>query len=171
MQQHEPSPRRLCQAITWVEIPVGRSDLKLAMKQKQRRPPLRDRKTVDAEYGKRLVAEIDTRLREQRHGEAERATLFVRRRELAQAKPRRGRRVATGKFIAEAAIATRTSRRTIYRDLARADELSVPLLEKIRGTSLDHGNQLDALCKLPPEKRKRLVERAANGEEIEVPAS
>jgi hypothetical protein len=39
-------------------------------------------------------------------------------------------------------------------------------LNKIKGTSLDKGNELDALAALPKEKREELVERAAAGENV-----
>lgn len=55
------------------------------------------------------------------------------------------------RFTADAVEKTGRSERTIQRDAARGSKIES--LEKVVGTSLDNGNELDALAKLPLSKR------------------
>lgn len=57
------------------------------------------------------------------------------------------------------------SRQTAARDLKRAKNLG-ETLDKVAGTSLAAGNELDALAALPEAERNALVERAAAGEAV-----
>ena len=75
-----------------------------------------------------------------------------------------GRRQELG-FAAETAALTGESVRSIQRHLARADALGDDL-ERIKGTSLDKGTEMDALLKLSEPKRIELIERAVAGEKV-----
>lgn len=66
-------------------------------------------------------------------------------------------------FAAETAAVTGESKSQINRHLARAEALGDDL-DKVTGTSLDKGVELDALKAMPPEKRAPLIERAQAGE-------
>ena len=52
------------------------------------------------------------------------------------------------------------------RDVTRGEALGEDVLAKVARTSLDKGEELDALAKLPEEKRDALIERAAAGEKV-----
>ena len=66
-------------------------------------------------------------------------------------------------FIDDAAAKTGKGRSTVACDAARGKLLD---LEQVIRTSLDRGDELDALATLPDEERKALVKRAAAGEKI-----
>ena len=51
------------------------------------------------------------------------------------------------------------------RHLARAEAIGDDL-ERVTGTSLDKGVELDALAKLPEPERKDLIDRAEAGEQV-----
>lgn len=68
-------------------------------------------------------------------------------------------------FAASTASLTGESVRSIQRHLARADALGDDL-DKVTGTSLDKGVELDALIKLPEPARRELVGRAQSGEKV-----
>lgn len=68
-------------------------------------------------------------------------------------------------FAAETAELTGENKRTVNRQLARAEALGDDL-HRIAGTSLDKGVELDALKDLPDEERKELIEKAVKGEEV-----
>lgn len=68
-------------------------------------------------------------------------------------------------FAADTAAVSGQSKRDINRDLARADALG-PDLDRIVGTSLDKGVELDALKAMPEPERKELIDRAAAGEKV-----
>ncbi|TAK50258.1 MAG: hypothetical protein EPO23_03365 [Xanthobacteraceae bacterium] len=55
---------------------------------------------------------------------------------------------------------------TIRRDVHRGEALGAEVLARVARTSLDKGEELDALTKLSPERRDRLVEKAAAGEKV-----
>lgn len=76
-------------------------------------------------------------------------------------KPTTGR--GNTQFAAETAAVTGESKSQINRHLARAEALGDDL-EKVTGTSLDKGVELDALKAMPPEQRAPLIERAQAGE-------
>lgn len=94
----------------------------------------------------------------QRLSAAERALLIAERRRVANAE-RRGRRTASLDFVKSITASTQLSQSTVYRDLRRFDELGTELLERVQGTELDHGDQLDRLRKLSTEERARVVRR------------
>lgn len=68
-------------------------------------------------------------------------------------------------FATETAKVSGQSRSGIYQHLARADAIGDDL-ERVTGTSLDKGVELDALAKLPETDRKDLIARAEAGEEV-----
>jgi len=68
-------------------------------------------------------------------------------------------------FAASTAAVSGESKRAINQHLARADALGDDL-ERITGTSLDKGVELDALAKLPEPERKDLIDRAEAGENV-----
>ena len=68
-------------------------------------------------------------------------------------------------FAAETAAVTGESKSQINRHIARAEALGDDL-DKVAGTSLDKGVELDALKAMPPEVRAPLIERAQAGEKV-----
>ena len=68
-------------------------------------------------------------------------------------------------FAASTAAATGITKRDINRHLSRAEALG-DTLDRITGTSLDKGVELDALAKLPEPEREVLVSRAQAGEAV-----
>lgn len=102
------------------------------------------------------VAEIDENLARRVLSEAERARMLAERRTLAHGEPSAN----------EIAKETGLSTSTVKRDINRGKALGVETLNKIKGTSLDSGAQMDALAKLPPARRRNLVMRAATGESV-----
>lgn len=68
-------------------------------------------------------------------------------------------------FASEVAEVTGSSKRDVNLKIARARELG-PDINRIVGTSLDKGVEMDALIKLPQDKRAGLIERAASGEQV-----
>lgn len=68
-------------------------------------------------------------------------------------------------FAASTAAVSGESKRSINQHLARADALGDDL-ERIAGTSLDKGVELDALKVMPEPERKELIDRAAAGEKV-----
>lgn len=73
-------------------------------------------------------------------------------------------------FAAETAAVTGESKSQINRHLARAEALGDDL-DKVTGTSLDKGVELDALKAMPPEQRAPLIERAQAGEKVSARAA
>ena len=71
----------------------------------------------------------------------------------------------TKSFAAETAAVTGMTKQAINRHIARADALGDDI-DRLVGTSLDKGVELDALMKLPEPERKELIERAAAGEVV-----
>jgi len=68
-------------------------------------------------------------------------------------------------FASETAAVSGESKRDVNRHLARAEAIGDDL-ERVTGTSLDKGVELDALAKLPEPERKDLIARAEAGEEV-----
>lgn len=73
-------------------------------------------------------------------------------------------------FAAATAAITGESKRSINQHLARAEALGDDL-DRVAGTSLDKGVELDALAKLPEEQRAPLIERAQAGEKVSARAA
>lgn len=68
-------------------------------------------------------------------------------------------------FAAATADASGMTKQAINRHLARAEALGDDL-DKVTGTSLDKGVELDALKAMTPEQRAQLIERAQAGEKV-----
>lgn len=69
------------------------------------------------------------------------------------------------RFTAETAAKTGKSERAVQRDATRADRLGADL-DRIAGTTLDKGAELDALAAMPAPARQAIIERAAGGENV-----
>lgn len=90
-----------------------------------------------------------------------------------------GPKVALGQFGQEpmprfdeaASDATGQSERSVRRDVTRGESLGEDALAKVARTSLDKGDELDALAKLPAEKRLELIKRAAAGDKVSAKTS
>lgn len=63
-------------------------------------------------------------------------------------------------FVADTSGKTGTPERSIRRDATRAKALG-PDLDRVAGTSLDKGAELDALAAMPTADRAPLIQRAA----------
>jgi ParB-like chromosome segregation protein Spo0J len=70
------------------------------------------------------------------------------------------------RFTKATAEATGIGERTVQRDAARGEKLGEDALKKVVGTSLDQGDELDALAKLSEPKRDELIARAAAGKPV-----
>lgn len=68
-------------------------------------------------------------------------------------------------FATSTASVSGESKTAINRHLARSEAIGDDL-ERVTGTSLDKGVELDALAKLPEPERKDLIARAEAGEEV-----
>ncbi len=68
-------------------------------------------------------------------------------------------------FAASTAAAAGMTKQAINQHLSRADALGDDL-DRIHGTSLDKGVELDALKSMPEPERKELIDRAAAGEKV-----
>lgn len=68
-------------------------------------------------------------------------------------------------FAAETEAVSGESKRRINEHLARAEAIGDDL-ERVTGTSLDKGVELDALKAMPEPERKELIDRAAAGEKV-----
>jgi DNA-binding transcriptional regulator YiaG len=56
------------------------------------------------------------------------------------------------RYTKKAATATNTSERTVQREVRRGEKLGEVVLAKVAHTSLDTGEELDSLAKLPEKK-------------------
>jgi ParB family transcriptional regulator, chromosome partitioning protein len=74
-------------------------------------------------------------------------------------------------FAVATAAASGMNSRTIERAAARGEAITTEKLAKIAGTSLDKGVELDALAKIPAEKRDELIDAATRGERVSARAS
>ena len=68
-------------------------------------------------------------------------------------------------FAADTAAVSGESKRDVNRHLARAEAIGDDI-ERVAGTSLDKGVELDALAKMPEPERKELIDRAEAGEKV-----
>ena len=68
-------------------------------------------------------------------------------------------------FAAEVASVTGNSKRDVNLKVARARDLG-PDINRIVGTSLDKGVEMDALISLPAQERESLIARAEAGEKV-----
>jgi N6-adenosine-specific RNA methylase IME4 len=128
-----------------------------------------------------LLAEIDENLIRADLSPAERAMHQVRRKDLyeklhpetkhggdrksgkAKSTRQSGDKIAE-RFTKDAAKKTGKSERSVQRDVERADKITG--LADVVGTSLDAGDELDALAKLPESAQAHLIARAKAGEKV-----
>ena len=68
------------------------------------------------------------------------------------------------RYTADAAKKTGKSERSVQREAARG--AAIPDVAALAGTSLDKGDELDALAKLPADEQHKLAERAKAGEKV-----
>ena len=130
-----------------------------------------------------LLAEIDENLIRADLTPAERASHVGRRKELYEKlhpQTKRGGAPGAGRgkgkkkledgqvgqlpFTKDAAKKTGQSERKIRRDAQRGKDCVV--LDDIAGTSLDKGDEIDALAKLPADEQRELAEKAKSGEKV-----
>ena len=69
-----------------------------------------------------------------------------------------------GSFQEDTAAKTGRSEQSIKQDATRAKH--IPQIEEVIGTSLDKGEELDALAKLAPEAQAPIIARAKAGEKV-----
>jgi N6-adenosine-specific RNA methylase IME4/ParB-like chromosome segregation protein Spo0J len=133
----------------------------------------------DIKADEALLAEIDENLVRAELTSAERAMHVGRRKELyeklhpetktgkAPGKAGGGKKAKSANlasFAEATAKSTGQSKRTVARDSTRAKRVVV--LSDVTGTSLDQGDELDALGKLPENEQRKLAERAKAGEKV-----
>lgn len=121
---------------------------------------------------------IDEALCRKKLSPADEAILTARRKEIyetlhpetkwgvAGGKARQGSATENFSFAESQARASGKTARSVRHAQARGLALGEEILQKVRGTSLDKGDELDALAALPEEKRNALVERALAGERV-----
>lgn len=68
-------------------------------------------------------------------------------------------------FASETAEKIGSAKSTVTRAISRAEALGDDI-QRVTGTSLDSGVELDALAKVDPEQRAELIERAEAGEKV-----
>lgn len=131
-----------------------------------------------AEHLQAELMEIDENLCRAELTASQRASAIKRRRQIWEAlHPNSGNSFSTippdeprgrgrpPEFASETAAAAGMTKQAINQHLARADALGDDL-ERIAGTSLDKGVELDALKAMPEPERKELIDRAAAGEKV-----
>jgi ParB/RepB/Spo0J family partition protein len=125
-----------------------------------------------------LLAEIDENLIRADLTPAERAAHVGRRKELYEKLHPEAKHGAVGRgrkksgqvghsnerFTKDVAKKTGQSERKVRRDATRAKKVVV--LPDIIGTSLDQGEELDALAKLSADEQRKLAEQAKGGENV-----
>jgi hypothetical protein len=67
-------------------------------------------------------------------------------------------------YMWDTAAKTRRSKASVEADATRAKR--IPNVGQLAGTSLDNGEELDALGKLPPDQQATLIDRAKTGENV-----
>jgi ParB-like chromosome segregation protein Spo0J len=124
------------------------------------------------------LREIDENLIRADLTDAERAAHHARRQELHQQKhpetkhggDRKGKKSSgqnghsNERYTKETAPQTGESERTVRRHVARGKKIAN--VADVVGTSLDKGNELDALAKMSPERQSELIEKAKAGEKV-----
>jgi ParB-like chromosome segregation protein Spo0J len=132
---------------------------------------------IDLPGRKGMLAEIDENLIRRDLTDAERAKLTAERKriyeldhpETKHGGDRKGSTRQNGdlkRFTEDTAEKTGRSERSVQRDAARGEALSPEVLDKVKGTVLDKGTELDALARLPEDEQRALAERAKAGEQV-----
>jgi ParB/RepB/Spo0J family partition protein len=129
------------------------------------------------EEAEALLAEIDENLIRSELTPAQRAKLTAQRKGAYQKAHPETKNGATGRgrpkvsqvgkaidgFVAETAAKSGRSKTAVARDATRAKALGADL-DRVEGTSLDKGAELDALAAMPAPERQAIISRAASGE-------
>jgi len=125
-----------------------------------------------AEHLQAELMEIDENLCRAELTASQRASAIKRRRQIWEALHPETATTCRGlggrgktEFASETAAVSGDGVRDIQRHLSRADALGDDL-ERIAGTSLDKGVELDALKAMHEPERKELIDRAAAGEKV-----
>jgi ParB-like chromosome segregation protein Spo0J len=128
-------------------------------------------KASEAELG-----EIDENLVRFDLSPAERAMHAARRKELYEELFPETKRGATGRggkkdrklrsFVDDVAAKSGKDRARVAREAKRGKDIPTEVLSAVIGTSLDKGDELDALANLPPDRRNKLAAKAAVGEKV-----
>ena len=132
---------------------------------------------IDLPGRKGMLAEIDENLIRRDLTDAECAKLTAERKriyeldhpETKHGGDRKGSSRQNGdlkRFTKGTAKKTGRSERSVQRAAARGEALGPDVLDKVKGTVLDKGTELDALAKLPEEEQRALAERAKAGEQV-----
>jgi len=74
------------------------------------------------------------------------------------------------RFTEATSKATGHSERAVQRDARRGAAIGAEGLKRLKGTSLDKGEELDALAKLPAKQREALIDQAAAGKKVSAKA-
>jgi N6-adenosine-specific RNA methylase IME4 len=123
----------------------------------------------------RLLAEIDENLIRAELGPAETALHYAERKRIylkrhpetaagGDHKSKSRSQITTPAFVDATAKASGKSRATVAVAVTRATH--IPMLEAAIGTSLDEGDELDALAKLSPGLQRDLITLAAQGQKV-----
>ncbi|MFZ5737705.1 MAG: MT-A70 family methyltransferase [Pseudomonadota bacterium] len=80
--------------------------------------------------------------------------------------PAPGEPAAAQRFTRATAPMIGSSERKVQMEVRRGEVIGPDALAKVARTSLDKGEELDALAKLPEERRAALIDRAAAGERV-----
>lgn len=133
------------------------------------------------------LAEIDENLIRNEYSPAERAIAIARRKSIYEAlhpetahggdrKSSRqvgdlndgdeGGEAVADRFTEATAERTGRSERSVQRDAQRGAAVGAETLQRVIGTALDKGEEIDALAKLSPEKREEVIAKAEDGEKV-----
>ena len=129
------------------------------------------------------LAEIDENLIRNEYSPAERDIAIARRKAIYEALHPETKVGATGKgrpkvrqvgeanapaerFSKATAEATGQGERTIQRSVSRVESVGEDALQRVIGTALDKGEEIEALSKLSPEKREEVIAKAEAGEKV-----
>jgi ParB/RepB/Spo0J family partition protein len=104
------------------------------------------------------------RIYEERHGSAK--AIGAKASNAAQGKGGATANLADASFTEDTAKKTGQSTRKVRRDARRGEEIGADALSKVVGTSLDKGEELDALAQLEQPIRDALIDRATKGEKV-----
>jgi hypothetical protein len=68
--------------------------------------------------------------------------------------------------VVSALVSAATGRSTGAAKCYATRATKIPGIDQLAGTSLDRGDELDALAKLPPEQQAPIIEQAKSGEKV-----
>lgn len=129
------------------------------------------------------LSEIDENLIRNEYSSAEREIAITRRKAIYEELHPETKVGATGKgrskvrqvgeanapaerFTKATADATGLAERTIQRSVSRVESIGAETLQRVIGTALDKGEEIEALAKLSPERREEVIAKAEAGEKV-----